>query len=309
MSDDTPWKKIQVTDVDARLDAWLPGQISQLSRRGAQAFVAEGHVRVNGRVARKNCRLSPGDMVSIEVEPVFGNWRPQSNPALPLDVVLEDNAFLVVNKPGGMPSTANSHGDSHTLANAIVTRYPECAAIGARNGDAGLLHRLDNDTSGLLIVARNVRAYRSLKIMQESNQIEKRYQALVSGVPDFQPPCTISVPLTAKGKGSNRMAVASRGGQRAVTPVEEITRLKDLFLVKLLIYKGVRHQIRMHLAQRGLPICGDTLYGGLSVSGLDRLSLHAFGLRFFHPVTGVPVEVHCPLPNDLQKVIGTHVED
>ena len=302
MMDDAPWKIVEVTSDGTRLDVWLAKQFHQLSRRGAQAFVEQGKVRVNQRTSSKSQMLNSGDKVALLVEPAPKNWRPLANPELPIDVVIEDNAFLVVNKPSGMPSTANSPDDRLTLANAIIARYPECAGIGGHNGDAGLLHRLDNDTSGLLIAARHVRAYKTLKSMQENNQIEKRYLALVSLAAQLQAPQTISVPLDAKRKGSKKVAVV-RGGQRAVTHVEEITAMGAFGLVKLLIYRGVRHQIRVHLAQQGAPICGDPLYDGPVVPGLDRLFLHASGLTFFHPVTNQPVVTDCPLPSELLRVI------
>ena len=302
MSDPAPWKEISVEEGGVRLDAWLSKKLHQLSRRSAQAFLAQGNVRINGRSAAKGHVLKAGDIVSILAEPAPRNWRPVPNDQLPLDVLIEDDAYLVVNKISGMPSTANSPDDRETLANAIVARYPECAGIGVRNGDAGLLHRLDNDTSGLLIVARSVRAYKSLKTMQESNQIEKRYLALVSGASQLRVPQTISVPLDSLKKGGRKMGVV-RGGQRAVTHLEEMSMYGDLGLVKVLIYKGVRHQIRVHLAHQGTPICGDELYSGPAAPLLNRLFLHASGLTFFHPVTSEPVVVDCPLPDDLQKVM------
>lgn len=299
-----------VEEGGARLDLWISKQLQPLSRRSAQAFLLQGNVKVNGRVAGKSQLLELGDSVEILKEPAPKNWRPLVNPSLSLDVLHKDDSFLVVNKPGGMPSTAIGPDDSNTLANAVVTHFPECAAIGARNGDAGLLHRLDNDTSGVLIVARNVRAYKALRIQQESNQIEKRYVALVAAIENdkedaLTAPSTISVPLDATRKGGKKMAVV-KGGQKAVTHIEDVAQKGNgaFSLVNVLIYRGVRHQIRVHLAQRGFPICGDSLYRGPSAPQLERLFLHAVGVKFFHPVLGTPVEVHCPLPKELQHVIS-----
>ncbi|MBN2528164.1 MAG: RluA family pseudouridine synthase [Deltaproteobacteria bacterium] len=303
MSDATPWKELSVADDGLRLDAWLSKQFHQLSRRAAQAYLAQGNVRVNGKMAVKGYTLQEGDTVSLLVAPASDNWRPLANGDLPLDVVWEDESLIVVNKPFGMPSTANAPTDDHTLANAIAARYPECAKIGVHNGDGGLLHRLDNDTSGLLIAARNVRTHRTLKNLQENNQIEKRYLALVLSDESPLAPQTISVPLDAKSRGGKKMSV-TRGGQRAVTHLEEVTQMGQYALVKILLFKGVRHQIRVHLAQKGFPICGDPLYDGPAAPGLERLFLHASGLKFFHPVTSETVEVHCPLPTDLQRVIA-----
>lgn len=286
-----------------RLDVWLTKQFHQLSRRAAMAFVQQGNVRVGGRLVGKSHVLNPGDVVEIAAAPAKKNWRPVANPSLPLDVVLEDAAFVVVNKPCHMPSCAIDPTDLDTLANGIVARYPECAGIGVRHGDAGLLHRLDNDTSGLLIAARSVRAFKTLKSMQDNNQFEKRYLALVADASRFSAPQTISVPLDAKKKGGRKMSVVQKG-QRAVTHVEEVIKMGAFGLVKVLIFKGARHQIRVHLAHLGAPICGDDLYDGPKAPLLDRLFLHASGLTFFHPVTSEQIVVDCPLPTDLQRVIG-----
>ncbi|MBN2341703.1 MAG: RluA family pseudouridine synthase [Deltaproteobacteria bacterium] len=306
MEDGAIWKKITIEGDAGRVDAWLAKMFHQFSRRSAQAYVEQRNVRVNGRGVGKSYQLQPGDTVELAREPAGRNWRPMPNPEIPLDVVYEDESLIVVNKPWQMPSCANQPDDTETLANAIVARYPECSSIGVHNGDAGLLHRLDNDTSGLLIAARNVRAYKALRSMQENKQIEKRYLALVSRRTDesLDVPVIISVPLDAKNKGGKKMAV-KKGGQRAVTHIEEATPMGDFLLVKVLIYKGVRHQIRVHLAQRGFPICGDVLYEGPAAPQLNRLFLHAAGLRFFHPLTAAPVEWFAPLPDPLQTVISS----
>lgn len=310
MNDFETSKKIEVIDGGIRVDTWLSKQFHALSRRAAQGFVEQGHVRVNGRRITKSFLLQEGDFVELQKEPTARNWVPTANTELPLEVVYEDPAFVVINKPWNMPSCAISSTGTDALANLIVARFPECASLGAQNGDAGLLHRLDNDTSGLLIAARTVRAHKSLKNMQENSQIEKRYLALVRGSQEgrLAAPMTISVALAAKSKGAKKMA-AVKQGLKAVTHIEEVTSMGPFAFVKVLIYKGRRHQIRVHLAQRGFPICGDPLYEGPSAPALERLFLHACGLKFFHPVTSAPIEVYCPLPNELQRVISSIGQD
>jgi 23S rRNA pseudouridine1911/1915/1917 synthase len=307
MPEKPPRLEISVTlDTHERLDCWLPRMIPGLSRRRAAAMICEGAVTVDGRLPTKSEQVSFGSVIAI-LKPILGAmWSPLPDASIPLSLLYEDEHIAVVDKPSGISSVPLDPDEIGTLANAMVSMFPECAAVGRRAGDGGLLQRLDKETSGAVMVARTQTIHESMTKAQTKGEIEKRYLALVRGVPPTNTPpksMKIDTPLAASGKKGRKMCPVSAGqsaGQAAFTEVRLISVHGDFSLVEAKILHGVRHQIRAHLAYAGYPIAGDPLYSdGVGPAGLTRLFLHAAEVIFFHPVTNQTVTVQAPLPAEL----------
>ncbi|MDJ0765737.1 MAG: RluA family pseudouridine synthase [Myxococcota bacterium] len=304
MKDRSPWRVLKTENVENghRLDVWISRQISELSRRQAQALIISGDVTVNGKVPPKGTPLNPGDEVAIWIPPTPPNWAPAPNPDLALDVIYVDPHMLAIDKQSGIPSTPLSPGETNALACGIVSRFPECAHLGKTPGDGGLIQRLDLETSGLVLAARTQAAYTGLVNAQRSGAIEKRYLALIAdtGRPI---PRIIDTKLAPAGP-HRRLVRPNKSGVPAVTEIRPCQSCGPWMLVEAIIYKGQRHQIRAHLASQGFPIVGDTQYGNASPQpGLDRLFLHAAEIRLNHPITGKPLTLIAPLPPDLRAFI------
>jgi 23S rRNA pseudouridine1911/1915/1917 synthase len=280
----------------ARLDAFVAEAVNGLSRRRTQQLIEDGRITVNCRPARKGRTLRDGDTVEIwdAVEP---GWTAASSPEIDLCLIHEDAHLIVVDKPSGIPTIPLAADEGGTLAGGIVARFPECARLGRSPGDAGLIQRLDRETSGLVLAARSRVAFEALIDLQERGAIEKTYLALTRGrAADL--PASVDVPL---GPAGRRRAKVRRdpAGRPAHTALAAADERDGWLLVEVAIHRGARHQIRAHLAHAGFPIAGDALYDGPAVQGLERLFLHATRLRLPHPITGEPLELHSPLPPDL----------
>jgi 23S rRNA pseudouridine1911/1915/1917 synthase len=290
-----------------RLDVFLVKRVEGLGRAGAKRFIAEGRVRVDGRVRRKGAVLTAGETVSLEGEPEVADFAPVPGD-LPLRVVHEDADFLVVDKPAGMPSHPLRPSERGTLANAIVSRFPEAVAHGHKKREAGLLQRLDTPTSGLLLVARSLRGFDELTTMMKQGAIDKRYKALCAGA--VRAPQRIDLPIGHDARDRRRM--------RAVTELEasevrhprdaetEILRSEvrgDRSFVEVRARSARRHQVRVHLAAIGHPLVGDALYGGPELPGLERHFLHACAITFRHFETGEEVAFSSPLPAELEAAL------
>ena len=288
-----------------RLDALL-AQVLRVSRVWARELLARGLVRVNGRAARKGQAVGQGDVVEIErVEP------PHEAPAAPdsqldLHVVFEDADFVAVDKPAHVAAHPLKTGELGTIANALVARYPEMARVGFSPREPGLVHRLDTDTSGLLLAARNNKTFDALRNAFARDRIDKRYTALCAGA--VHAPQVIERPLGPERRGQRRVVVS----QSATATVrrtellgsETFPTAAELSLVEARMTRGYRHQIRVHLADIGHPLAGDVLYGGPTLSDLHRHFLHASRISFAHPTTLRDLVIESSLPNDLSSVLG-----
>jgi 23S rRNA pseudouridine1911/1915/1917 synthase len=261
-------------------------------------------MRVAGRPAKKSQLARIGDAIEVELDPPP---RVLADPALPLDVRLETDQLVIVNKPAGQPSVPVPGSESGTLASALLGRYPEMAAIGYRAREPGLVHRLDTGTSGLLIAARTAQAFERLVALLRAGRLKKRYLAVVesaalpgSGVIDFE--------LMPHPRDSRRMQVARRAGERtarsAETRWETRQRTPDFALVEVEVERALRHQIRAHLAAIGHPIVGDTLYGGRAVASLAaRHALHASYIAWEGDATLPRFEIEEPLPAEMAALL------
>lgn len=280
-----------------RLDSWIAAAVEGLTRRRAQQLIEREWITVNGRPARKGQRLTEGDTIELRrgrVEPV---WTAAPSPEIELRLAHEDQHLIAVDKPSGIATIPLSPDEVGTLAGAVVARFPECAPLGRSSGDAGLIQRLDRETSGLVLAARTQPAFEALLELQDRDGIEKTYLALVRGR-SGDLPATVDMPLGPADRGGKSVR-ADAGGAPASTAFALREERGDWMLVEATIHRGFRHQIRAHLAHAGLPIVGDALYGGPAAPGVARLFLHAERLRLPHPVTGELLELRSPLPRDL----------
>jgi 23S rRNA pseudouridine1911/1915/1917 synthase len=290
-------------DVDAsvRLDAFVHAALVPTSRRLVHALIAEGAVRVNGRRVAKGFRLRPGDRVTMPALPP--GIVPE--PGLTLPVVHEDDALVVVEKPGGMPSHALDPRERGSAAAFLVARYPEMAGVGDPLAP-GLVHRLDTGTSGLLVAARTARAHAALRDALRRHVVEKRYLAVVAGRADRLDRRRVDAPL-AHDPGDRRRMTTATAGRRAwpaATWLEVVTVAGDRSLVQATIRTGVTHQIRAHLAHLGHPVLGDVIYGGASTDlAPGRHALHAAALALPHPVERRTLRLEAALPRDLRALI------
>jgi len=270
------------------------------SRSEVQALVDSGAVLVSGEAAPKSRRLVEGEVVRVLAEP-----QPQAPPVagdVEIDVRYADADVLVVAKPAGMIVHPGAGHPSGTLVNGILSRYPEVAAVGEPHRP-GIVHRLDRDTSGLLVVARSTEAYASLVHQLAARAVERRYLALVWGTPARR--AMIDAPIGRSASRRTRMAVRD-GGREARTGFEVVESFSspEVSLLECRLETGRTHQIRVHLAAIDHPIVGDAAYGGARATvQLGRPFLHAFRLAFDHPVSGGRIEVEDPLPGELAAVL------
>jgi 23S rRNA pseudouridine1911/1915/1917 synthase len=301
----TPWLVLLAKEGEplARLDVWLTSKLATLSRRKAGAMIQDGEVTVNGRKIKKGNALKPGSEVAIWSPPPVENWSPLPDPAIPLEVIYEDDHLAAVDKPWGIPSTPLSPDEKGTLANGVVAKFPTCASLARSRGDGGLVQRLDRDTSGVVLIAKTAPVFDSLITMQSNDKIEKIYSALVPRG-EGELPRVIRTGLARAGSGGRRVKPDPNGApaQPAVRPVRQ---WDNWMLVEAAIHRGRRHQIRVHLASAGFPIAGDPLYGTSDAPPeLNRMFLHATRIRFAHPKTQREMELVSPLPPGLASVVG-----
>lgn len=277
-----------------RADQLLSRGVEGLTRSAAQKLLEQGLVTdANGRALKKNERPDPGTVLLVDLpDPEPLDAQPQN---IPLDIVYEDADVVVVNKPVGMvvhPAAGHSDG---TLVNALL--YHCGKSLSGINGvlRPGIVHRIDRDTSGLLIVAKNDAAHIALARQLEDHSLRRTYEAIVVG--GFREDSgTVDAPIARHPKERKRMAVVP-GGKRAVTHWRVVERFSGHTWVECELETGRTHQIRVHMAHIGRPLLGDTVYGAKKpVPGLAGQCLHAARLRFVHPATGLPMELEAPLP-------------
>ncbi len=298
--------EIQVEEGGTRLDRFLADRLTELSRSAVQRLVDEGLVVVNGKPVKAGYQVRPGDVVVVHLP----DREPQelSAEAIPLVVVYEDEALLVVDKPAGMvvhPAPGHQGG---TLVNALLAHCPGLAS--GSEGWPGIVHRLDRDTSGLLLVAKEEKVRLALQRQFKTRRVRKVYQALLDGC--LQPSRgRIEAPLGRDPQQRQRFAVLP-GGREAITEyrvVQQFTHQAgpsagDYTLVEAEPKTGRTHQIRVHFASIGHPVVGDRVYGRRRTSlPVSRQFLHAWRLEFIHPLSGQRLELEAPLPPDLRAIL------
>lgn len=289
------------TDSGQRLDVFLAGENTELSRSHIQRLVADGLVEVNGQPARASYRVRQGDLVVLRVPPpVELVAKPEP---IPLDIYYEDADVIVVNKPRGMvvhPAEGNCCG---TLVNALLYH---CRDLSGINGvkRPGIVHRLDKDTSGLIMVAKNDAAHLELARQLKERLVTRRYLALVHGRLKEQAG-VIDAPIGRDPRDRQRMAVVQKNAKHAVTNYRVLRRFNGYTYLECKLETGRTHQIRVHMAYIGHPVVGDPKYGPARAHfDLDGQFLHAAVLGFKHPRTGRTLEFEAPLPEVLEGVLA-----
>jgi len=284
-------------DGDARLDKYVCQHFPELSRTRVQKLIADGRITVNGRVAKPGLKLNIGDRLEITIPPTPPEQvLPES---IPLNIVYEDEDLLVVNKPAGLTVHPTPGHPGHTLVNALLAHFPHLADIGDRLRP-GIVHRLDKDTSGLMLVAKNSDAQADLIGQFKSHSVTKAYMALVKGrlTPDTG---IIEANIGRDPRHRQRMAVVE-GGREASTEYQVVKYIGDYTLLEVRLLTGRTHQIRVHLGAIGFPVVGDKIYGVKSPF-LSRQFLHACRLGFSLPSSGDYIEFKSELPEDLVKAL------
>lgn len=289
-----------------RLDAFLAAALPELSRSTAQRLIAEGQVAVDGKIPAKSLKLAGGETVSVSLpEPEEAQALPED---IPLDVVYEDADVIVVNKPVGMvvhPAPGHSGG---TLVNALLHHCGDSLSGIGGELRPGIVHRIDRDTSGLIIAAKNDFAHQALSAQLQDHSLCRTYEAVVVGNLR-EDSGTVDAPIGRCPSDRKKMAVVRQGGRNAVTHWQVLERFPGYTYVRCRLETGRTHQIRVHMAYIGHPLYGDTVYGAKKPApGMTGQCLHAVGLTFRHPRTGEMVELSCPLNEEftafLRKLRG-----
>ena len=285
---------------EGRLDKVLSNLETTLSREAIQRMIKNGKILVNGKQEKASYKTSIGDIVQIEeVQPLEIDLKPQE---MQLDVVYEDDDILIINKEKGIvvhPGNGNPDG---TLANAVMARCKDSlSGIGGKIRP-GIVHRIDKDTSGLVIIAKNDEAHINLSTQIQYRTVKKTYIALVRGVIK-ENEATINMPIGRSQKDRKKMAV-SKTGKEAITHFKVLKRFDGFTLLEVNIETGRTHQIRVHMAEIGYPIVGDEVYSnGKNPFGVKGQMLHAAKLTFKHPKSGQEVTFEAPLPEYFNNII------
>lgn len=293
-------KELEVEEDNIRLDAYISKQVSELSRTMIQKLIESGDILVNGSKKKLSYKVCGGDKITINIPEVKEvNLKPQD---IPVEVIYEDNDIIVVNKPKGMvvhPANGNPDG---TLVNAIMAMCKDSLSGIGRELRPGIVHRIDKDTSGLLIVAKNDKAHIEMSNQIKNHEVKKIYITLVRGNVG-EDEATIDMPIGRSTKDRKKMAVV-KNGKEAVTHFKVIKRYGKYTLLEVKIDTGRTHQIRVHMAEIGHPVVGDMVYSnGKNDFGVEGQMLHAKSLDFKHPITGKQMHLEAELPEYFKNII------
>ena len=290
---------VEKEDANKRIDAYI-AKSANISRVNAQRLISEGKILVNGKSVKHSYKTQENDEITMEQEEPKEVELKAEN--IPLEIIYEDKDIIVVNKPKGMvvhPANGNPDG---TLVNAVMAICKDSLSGIGGELRPGIVHRLDKDTSGIIIVAKNDKAHINLSEQIKNHKIEKTYIALVKGnVKENQ--ATINMPIGRSNKDRKKMAV-TKNGKTAITHFKVLKRYDKYTLLEVKIETGRTHQIRVHLSQIGYPIVGDMVYSnGKNEWGIEGQCLHAKSLKFKHPITGKEMYLEAPLPEYFQKIL------
>jgi 23S rRNA pseudouridine1911/1915/1917 synthase len=286
-----------------RLDLFIKERIKQLSRAQIQRAIKKGRVLVNGKTVKASHKLKKGDLVEFSYQeyPQPADIKPEN---IDFETIYEDNQILVINKPSGLVVHPGAGVRKGTLVNGLIFRYPEITGVGSEVRP-GIVHRLDKETSGLMVIARSPAAYQSLRRQFEDRTVKKTYLALAQG--RFRAKKgIIDLPVGRHVHYREKMSVRTRKPRIAVTHFEVLEEFKETTFLALRPVTGRTHQLRVHLSATGHPLAGDTRYGGSDQRQREkypRLFLHASRLSFEHPTKGEKLEFECSLPAELQIVL------
>ena len=293
-------KQYIVNEQGKRLDAYIASIDENITRTSAQRLIEQGNILVNNKKQKVSYKVSEGDIITIEeVQAQEIELKAQE---IPIEIIYEDNDIIVVNKPKGMvvhPANGNPDG---TLVNAIMAICKESLSGIGGEIRPGIVHRLDKDTSGLLIIAKNDKAHVSMSEQIKNHEVKKTYIALVRGIVK-ENEATIDMPIGRSISDRKKMAV-NKNGKNAVTHIKVLKRYDKYTLLEVNIETGRTHQIRVHLSHIGYPIIGDYTYSnGKNEFGVVGQCLHAKQLEFSHPVTEKEMKLEAPLPQYFEDII------
>ena len=298
---------------ERRLDKYLHGRFGDMSRSLIQLAIREGAVKINNKIAKQSQKLSPGDIIELTLPEKPSKDIPPED--IPLDIIYEDSELIILNKQPGIlvhPARGNTHG---TLVNALVF-YSESLSSGLGEFRPGIVHRLDKNTTGVMVVTKNDTAQWKIARQFELRQVNKTYLAIVHGTPELTAD-RIKMPLGIHPQVREKYAIRPEIGKEAITFYEVVEAFRGFSILELTPKTGRTHQIRVHLSHLKHPIVADDMYGGKLVYPwqladaepavqepiINRVALHAFSLEFKHPATGKMVKFEAPLPDDMQKML------
>lgn len=293
--------KVEEMSEKTRIDAYISGKIEDFTRSKVQRLIEENKITVNGKFVKASYKVQEGDLIEIiEDEPIETNIKAQD---IPLDVIYEDKDIIIINKAKGMvvhPANGNYEG---TLVNAVMAKCKDSLSGIGGEIRPGIVHRLDKDTSGAIIVAKNDEAHVKLSEQIKNHEVKKTYIALVRGIIK-ENQATIKMPIARSKQDRKKMAVDAKG-KEAVTHFEVLDRFENKYtLLKINIETGRTHQIRVHLSHIGYPIVGDEVYSnGKNEFGIKGQCLHAWKLDFIHPITGKEMHIEAKLPQYFEDLI------
>ena len=293
-------KYFEVEKDGKRIDAFLSEKLEDTSRVAVQRLIEKGKVLVNGKTVKPSYKVQEGDHIQVEEEiPVEVSLKAQE---IPLDIIYEDKDIIVVNKPKGMvvhPANGNPDG---TLVNAIMAICKDSLSGIGGEIRPGIVHRLDKDTSGIIIIAKNDKAHINLSEQIKDHKVKKTYIALVRGIVK-ENEATINMPIGRSEKDRKKMAV-TKNGKEAITHFKVLERYDKYTLLQVNIETGRTHQIRVHLSQIGYPIVGDEVYSnGKNEWNVKGQCLHAKSLEFTHPTTGEKMYLEAKLPEYFEDIL------
>lgn len=287
-------------EINKRIDSYIAGKDQEISRVAVQRLIEQGKILVNGKKVKVSYKVQLGDTITQEAEEAKEIELKAQD--IPLEILYEDNDIVVVNKPKGMvvhPAVGNLEG---TLVNAIMAICKESLSGIGGEIRPGIVHRLDKDTSGVIVIAKNDKSHIDLSNQIKQHEVEKVYWALVRGVVK-ENEATISMPIGRSTKDRKKMAV-TKNGKEAVTHFKVLKRYSNCTLLEVKIETGRTHQIRVHLAQIGYPVIGDTIYSsGKNKWGIVGQCLHAKSLKFRHPTTHEEMWIQAELPDYFKNVL------
>lgn len=295
-------KYLEVEEDNKRIDAYLAEKLEEQSRVAIQRLIANNKIRVNGKSTKPSYKVQIGDKIEVEEEiPVEVSLKPQN---IPLDIIFEDKDIIVVNKPKGMvvhPANGNPDG---TLVNAIMAICKDSLSGIGGEIRPGIVHRLDKDTSGIMVIAKNDKAHINISNQIKEHKVKKTYIALVRGViPENE--ATINMPIGRSEKDRKKMAV-TKNGKNAITHFKVLKRYNKYTLLQVNIETGRTHQIRVHLSQIGYPIIGDEVYSnGKNEWNIKGQCLHAKSLEFVHPITQEKMYFEAKMPQYFEDILAT----
>lgn len=284
-----------------RLDTYISTKVEDLTRSMVQKLIRDGKVTINGKIEKESYKVKIDDKISIEIDdPKETSIVPQD---IPIDIVYEDNDIIVVNKPKGMVVHPGVGNPDNTLVNAVLAHCK--GSLSGIGGEIrpGVVHRIDKDTSGLIILAKNDKAHINMAEEIKKHEVTKIYTALVKGN-IVEDEATIDMPI-GRDKNDRQKMCVTRDGKEAVSHIRVIKRYGNYTLVSVKIDTGRTHQIRVHMAKIGHPVVGDEVYSnGKNEFGVHGQMLHSTILEFKHPIIGVMLHLEAPLPDYFQKIIN-----